>query len=169
MILSMQNVLVAVGLSVCCCSAQQDVSYPSAGCTSNIQPAQNNETKEFSITFNDTKRSFYVHVPVDYDQQSTSGQPVVLALHGYSGTAYGMSQYFGMIEQSNEYNYLAVFPQGSYMRVDGKAYSSWNDLSCSGSPGPDGPTCDVLNTEQYPTTEECRDPDGNHCKFCVCL
>ena len=150
--------------------SRSQTSYPSTGCSSNVQPAQNNETKEFSLTMNGTniKRSYYVHVPIDYDHHSASGQAVVLALHGYSGTAHGMSADFGMVPQSNLYNYLAVFPQGSYMRVSGREYSSWNDLSCSGSPGPDGPTCDVLHTEQLPMTKECKDPDGNHCNWCNC-
>eukprot|EP01084_Bolivina_argentea_P098524 177065_1 len=148
--------------------SSQNNNYPSKGCSSNNQPAGNNATKQFSMTFNGTERTYYVHVPINYQQKSTTGQPLVLALHGYGGTGYSMAEYFGMVPQSNEYNYVAVFPQGSYMRVNGKQYSSWNDLSCSGSPGPDGPTCNVLNTEQYPMLPECKDPDGNHCNWCTC-
>eukprot|EP01084_Bolivina_argentea_P283818 486195_1 len=123
-----------------CCSC---INYPSAGCKSSSQRQPNNSTIQYTMTHNNIIRSYVVHTPINYVQQSSAGQPVILALHGYNGTSMSYAEWFGMIPFSNEYNFIDVYPQGSYNTQFNKSSSfyasSWNDLSCSGSPGPDGP------------------------------
>jgi polyhydroxybutyrate depolymerase len=55
-------------------------------------------------------RSYRVHVPTGY--HATLPIPVVLAFHGYSGTAAGMEGLTGFSTLADQQGFLAVYPQG---------------------------------------------------------
>eukprot|EP01084_Bolivina_argentea_P073993 134244_1 len=142
---------------------------PSSGCGKK-QPDDNGSTKEYFFPNQNYNRTYIVHIPTRYSQNNSTGQPLFLGLHGYTNTANSFSTTFGMIPQSNQENYLAVFFQATYF--DSKAWgpvSSWNDGDCGKSPGPEGPTCNPYSVQPVPRPPACADPDGNQCNWCNCL
>jgi polyhydroxybutyrate depolymerase len=57
-----------------------------------------------------TTRSYLVHVPASY--RSDRPAPVILAFHGYGGTAAGMEHGSGLSVLAERYGFLAIYPQG---------------------------------------------------------
>ena len=117
-------------------------------------------------------RSYNVHLPIGYDDAVPAA--LVLNFHGYAGTSAGHEAATGMSLHADEHGYIVVYPQASYFAAGQKPgylfgqVASWNDLSCSGSPGPDGPTCSDSAFE-YPVEQSCAaDPDKDACNWCHC-
>jgi polyhydroxybutyrate depolymerase len=57
-----------------------------------------------------TTRTYLVHLPASY--RPNTPVPVILAFHGYGGTAAGMERGSGLSILSEQQGFLAVFPQG---------------------------------------------------------
>ena len=85
-------------------------------------------------------RQFMLYVPPNYD--SFASTPLVLDYHGYSNQAERHADESGIQEAADEFNFIAVFPQGLDDTEQGnqQAYS-WNSVGTVESPGPQGDTC----------------------------
>lgn len=110
-----------------------------------------------------------VHVPSNWDQDSSSGQPLVIGLHGYANTAEDFRSSFLMDDHSNANTYLAVYLQATYFKDPNSdnRISSWNGEDCGASPGPGGPTCNPFTVAAVPRPRKCDDSDGNKCNWFV--
>ena len=112
-----------------------------------------------------------VHIPTHWHQNSESGQPMMIALHGYANTAEDFRSSFLMDPHSDINTYLAVYLQATYFKDPNSddLISSWNDGDCGASPGPEGPTCNPYTVAAVPRPKKCDDLDGNECNWCNCM
>ena len=70
-----------------------------------------------------------------------------------------------MSRHADKHGYVAVYPQATSFKdpIEGTV-TSWNDLSCNASPGPEGPTC--KSPMRIPSPPECGEP--SECNWCTC-
>ncbi len=85
--------------------------------------------KEQSMFIDDTKRSYLIHLPNNYNPDKK--YPVLFAFHGGGGNMYHMSTNYGIVEKSNELEFIAVFPNG-FSRVRNETLATWNAGKCCG-------------------------------------
>jgi polyhydroxybutyrate depolymerase len=136
---------------------------PSAGCGGkpSLEPGK---TVVRTVQVGELEREYRLHLPGGYDSKAAA--PLVLVVHGYTGTAEAMENKDSSFSRhADEHGYVVVYPQGTGFEVDGKLITSWNDLACNASPGPEGSTC-TESAEDYPTPPECGDP--RECDWCTC-
>ena len=69
---------------------------------------------EGSFVFDGLTRTYLVHVPPGYDESVLT--PLVIVLHGYTGTAEGMVTLTGFNEKSDEEGFIVAYPQGLSQR-----------------------------------------------------
>jgi len=142
-----------------------DTSPPrlSAGCGEK-PPLTAGESVSRTINIGDLDRDYRLHLPSGYDPAKPI--PLVLVIHGYTGNVMKPgNEYASLNRHADEHRYVVAYPQGTGFEVNGTLITSWNDLGCNSSPGPDGPIC----TEQafdYPTPPECGEP--SECDWCSC-
>jgi polyhydroxybutyrate depolymerase len=67
-----------------------------------------------SFVFDGLTRTYLVHVPSSYDDNVPT--PLVLVLHGYTGTAEGMEPLTGFTTKSDKEGFIVVYPQGLAQR-----------------------------------------------------
>ena len=67
-----------------------------------------------SFEFDDLTRTYLVHVPSSYDDNMPT--PLVIVLHGYTGTAEGMETLTEFTAKSDEEGFIVVYPQGLVQR-----------------------------------------------------
>jgi polyhydroxybutyrate depolymerase len=67
-----------------------------------------------SFVFDGLTRTYLVHVPSSYDDNMPI--PLVIVLHGYTGTAEGMDTLTGFTTKSDEEGFIVVYPQGLVQR-----------------------------------------------------
>ena len=99
------------------------------------------------VNFEGESRHYLMYKP-STDIKTTS---LVVGIHGYTGTASGFEKETtgGFNLSADKYNFIAVYPQGTYFyenkpfgRFLNNTYvSSWNDLTGSKTITPDGETC----------------------------
>ena len=70
---------------------------------------------------------------------------------------------------SDAHNYLSVYVQST---MSG-GIRSWNDIGCSGSPGPEGPTCNYSSVWSVDVPDSCALDQGSgandgYCNWCNC-
>ena len=114
------------------------ISAQSNGCGNN-PPGAPGSTRRFDIEYDGQERRYIVHQPLSYNRNTIT--PVIFAFPGYTITANYFSNYFGMNQHTDslENGYLAVYVQAtSFQPPTGEPIISWNDIGCSGSPGPEG-------------------------------
>jgi len=153
--------------------------YSSIGCE-NIDPSLEEDAEKY-LEHDGIERSYIVHLPPSYNHGSDDGHPIVLSLHGYTGTALGLTTFLNGHADAN--GYIAVYPQGTSLgeteiqdennitefggiKVN---QTSWNELAMTAGPSPNGPIC-VQPAPSYITEslpEECRDLHG--CNIFNCL
>ncbi len=120
------------------------------------------------------ERSYRLHLPPDYSTERPA--QLVLSIHGYTGSArFSELEWTGMSEHADRTSTIVVYPQSTSFAVTGNAASggaspsfevtSWNDLACSASPGPEGPTC-AEDADPYPCPPECG--SCGPCNWCSC-
>jgi polyhydroxybutyrate depolymerase len=135
----------------------------SNGCGS-APPAAPGETGVLSMLVDGLEREYRLHLPADYDQNTASS--LVLAFHSWGRTAHSVESLTWMSHHADKNGYIAVYPQSTSFEdpIDG-TITSWNDLSCNASPGPEGPTC---SPDAYwaPFPPECGEPSD--CNWCTC-
>ncbi|MBS7614435.1 polyhydroxybutyrate depolymerase [Candidatus Bathyarchaeota archaeon] len=66
------------------------------------------------LEFGGLRRTFYVHVPPSYD--GTKPIPLVIVLHGYSGSARGIEASSRFSEKADEEGFFVVYPEGVSQR-----------------------------------------------------
>ena len=71
-------------------------------------------------------RDYLVYVPTGYDPNVAS--PVIFCFHGGGGSASGAAGRYGILEESEERNWVAVFPEGYETFLQ-----TWNGGNCCGS------------------------------------
>jgi polyhydroxybutyrate depolymerase len=136
---------------------------PGGGCGTE-PPVPAGESAALAITVGELEREYRLHLPTGYNPASPA--PLVLAFHGYTTTAYQFeNKYNSFSRHADEHGYVVVYPQGTSFEAGGQLITSWNDLACNASPGPDGPTCSEGSVD-YPTPPECGEP--RECDWCSC-
>ena len=116
------------------------------------------------MTVGDLEREYRLHLPPDYDQNSASS--LVLAFHEWMSNAQDHESLTWMSRHADKHDYIVVYPQSTWYEdpIHG-TLTSWNDLSCNASPGPEGPTCSPdAWWSSFPP--ECGEPTD--CNWCTC-
>jgi polyhydroxybutyrate depolymerase len=127
-----------------------------------MPPTVPGETGVLSMLVGSLEREYRLHLPVDYDQNTPTS--LVLVFHGYTGDAQSIEYKSRMSSLADEHGYIVVYPQStSFVSAEG-TFTSWNDLSCNASPGPEGPTCS--EDFSWPFPPECGEPSD--CTWCTC-
>lgn len=135
----------------------------SAGCGS-APPLAPGASIAAHLKVGDLEREYRLHLPTGYDAKAAV--PLVLAIHGYTGTAEALeTKDASFSRHADDHGYAVAYPQGTGFEVDGKLITSWNDLACNASPGPEGPIC-TDDADDYPTPPECGEP--RQCDWCSC-
>lgn len=86
-----------------------------AGTSSNVTIAAQPAVSEGYRT-----RTYRVHIPIIYDMNAP--QAVVLAFHGYGGSAGGMESSTGFSKLADQQHFIAVYPQGLPNQDTGKPF-----------------------------------------------
>jgi polyhydroxybutyrate depolymerase len=133
----------------------------SSGCGTE-PPAVPGETGVLSMLVDGLEREYRLHLPADYDQDTASS--LVLSFHWYGGNAHNMESATRTSHHADKYGYIAVYPESTSFDDKFGTHTSWNDLSCSVSSGPEGPTCS--RRLGYPMPPECGEPSD--CVWCTC-
>ena len=125
------------------------------------------------VNFEGESRHYLMYKP-STDIKTTS---LVVGIHGYTGTASGFEKETtgGFNLSADKYNFIAVYPQGTYFyenkpfgRFLNNTYvSSWNDLTGSKTITPDGETC-AADATPYPQFSNCEGTDAGRCAWASC-
>jgi poly(3-hydroxybutyrate) depolymerase len=67
-------------------------------------------------------------------------------------------------QQADTHVFIAVYPESTSFDSNEGNYTSWNDLTCNVSTGPEGPTCSEDFKAPFPP--ECGEPKD--CTWCTC-
>jgi polyhydroxybutyrate depolymerase len=109
-------------------------------------------------------REFRLHTPAGYDPEKP--MPLVLVIHGYTGTAERTeTEYTSFSQHADSHGYVVAYPQATGFAVGEHFITSWNDLACNVSPGPEGSNC-TAEAFDYPTPPECG--ESRECDWCSC-
>ena len=66
-------------------------------------------TGEKKLTHQELERSYFLHVPEDLQENA----PLIVVIHGYTGTAEGIMKYSRMNDLADENGFVVVYPQGT--------------------------------------------------------
>ncbi len=136
---------------------------PSAGC-GDPPPLMPGKSISRTIQVGELEREYRVHLPANYDPAAPV--PLVLVIHGYTGDVMKLeNEYTPFSQHADAHGYVVAYPQGTGFEVGGMLITSWNDLGCNASPGPEGPIC-TEEAFDYPTPPECGEP--SECDWCSC-
>jgi polyhydroxybutyrate depolymerase len=85
----------------------------------------------FSIQFDGLTRIYRVHVPGSYNPAAPT--PMLMAFHGGGGNMeiQANDRYYGLISKSEQYGFVAVFPNG-YSNFKSGILATWNAGKCCG-------------------------------------
>ncbi|NKB39160.1 MAG: hypothetical protein GKR93_18665 [Gammaproteobacteria bacterium] len=155
------------------------ISVLSSGCTSiesrqsSVKTKHSLETGKFlsrTIRHDNYEREYIIYLPEQY--RNDKALPLVLALHGYQGTATGLAleTSAGLNNYAEKHGFILVYPQASHFldyTTNNKPQfvSSWNDLAGNKSDGPLGPLC-TAESEIYACPPECG--QCNKCHWTAC-
>jgi len=117
-----------------------------------------------AMVVDDLDREYYLHLPADYDKKIPTS--LVLAFHWYEGDAQRMETATKMSQHADEHGYVVVYPQSTSFDSGITLITSWNDLSCNVSSGPEGSTCSGGSGSKLPFPPECGEP--RDCVWCTC-
>merc|ERR1712232_985576 len=104
-------------------------------------------------------------VPSSYD--SKTPVPLVIAHHGWTGSASGEESADGLKSQASKSGFISVYPQGMADNTHSGSWASWNCVGSTASPGKAGPTC----TSSFPSYcyTSCRGcTDNPQCWWTTC-
>lgn len=138
--------LLLTGLSIACVNVDDE------------DPIVGSMTRH-TIRHDGLEREYFTYLPAIY--KSGAELPVVFFLHGYGGTATGSEAETtnGLNRYAEKYNYIMVYPQGTWFWSDESSddrweVTSWNHISGNFDEGPDGPLC-ATDAVRYPCPPEC--------------
>ena len=126
---------------------------------------------EKSFTWDGKDRHYLVYLPSSYKEEQDF--PLVVGLHGYTGTASGFEKETskGMNKHAEVRQYIAVYPQGDHFWGKKGNYpffvSSWNDIESNSPPRKDEQPICLKDRDEYPRPKECR--DFSHCAWTSCF
>lgn len=83
-------------------------------------------SRDFKFFYNGTARSYRLHFPLG--SNSSSGKPLVIALHGFGDNPWIMEVYTGLSRLADRNGFIIVYPFGTGGLQD--KYISWNAGSC---------------------------------------
>ncbi len=144
-------------------TASESMPRKSRGCGL-TPPTAPGQSRSLSLPLDGLTRTYRLHLPTDYDENAPT--PIVLNFHGYTGTAEGQERYTQMSQHADANGYVVVYPQSTAFQDSTKTITSWNDLTCNASPGPEGPIC-AADATRYPNAPECP-PSTDGCNWCSC-
>lgn len=86
---------------------------------------------EFTVTVDNKKRAYLAHIPAH--AHATQALPMVMVLHGGMGNMQlqANESFYHQISASDQYGYIAVFPNG-YSHFSGGKFATWNAGNCCG-------------------------------------
>ena len=132
------------------------------------------ETERVNLAFKDINRHYLVYEP---SSNINDPKKIVIGLHGYTGSASGfeIETTGGFNTMAEKYNFVAVYPQGSYFyeknyfrgAIISSYVSSWNDLTGSKTKTPIGETC-AIDAVIYPKFDDCQGTDAGRCAWTSC-
>jgi len=127
-------------------------------CSSDISKLEEN-----NILHDDSMRTFYSYIPSMVKEDMT----LVIGLHGYTGDTSsfirkGDADFNNFLEINN---FIGTYPEGKSFMVNGRKFSSWNDLTGSTGQGPKGDICDI-DRDYYPYPPDCINP--HRCAWASC-
>jgi polyhydroxybutyrate depolymerase len=135
----------------------------SAGCGIKTSLAPG-ESVARTIQVGTLEREYRLHLPTGYDPAAPV--PLLLVFHGYTGNVMEPGNaYTAFSRHADAEGYVVAYPQATGLEVNGALVTSWNDLACNSSPGPEGPIC-TEDADDYPTPPECGEP--SECDWCSC-
>ena len=131
------------------------------------------DTVRVDLEFESESRHYLIYEP----PSKTKATKIVIGLHGYTGSASGFEKETtgGFNQSADKYNFIAVYPQGSYFyetkpfgRFLNNTYvSSWNDLTGSRTKTPNGETC-AIDATPYPKFANCNGKESGRCAWASC-
>ena len=134
---------------------------------------ENKDSSNFfkkTMLWEEIEREYLVFLPTSYSPDKEF--PLVVGLHGYTGTASGFQNETtkGMNLHAEFRNYIAIYPQGVnfWGKVNGMPFfvSSWNDIESNAPPREnERPIC-IKNRGNFPRPEECK--QYSHCAWTGC-
>jgi polyhydroxybutyrate depolymerase len=159
-----RSILVTICLALMVAGAGSAESpRSSAGCGKKA-PLAPGDTEVRTIQVDELEREYRLHLPIGYNPADPS--PLVLAFHGYTTTAFQLEKkYTSFSRHADQNGYIMVYPQATSFEVGDMVITSWNDLACNASPGPEGSIC-TDEAVDYPTPPECGEP--SECDWCSC-
>ncbi len=86
---------------------------------------------DFTLEHDGLERFYVVHVPPEYDKNSSTS--LVIALHGGGGNARSSPGYFRLDLKSDREGFIVVYPEGTGKKVLGKTFAAWNAGRCCGT------------------------------------
>ena len=132
-----------------------------------------NDMIRVDMDFEGESRHYLIYQPTN-EIKTTS---LVVGIHGYTGTASGFEKETtgGFNLSADKYNFIAVYPQGTYFYEDkpfgrflNNTYvSSWNDLTGSRTKSKTGETC-AADAPVYPKFPNCNGTDAGRCAWASC-
>ena len=144
-------------------AVERELPRRSAGCGAR-PPAAPGTSVSNTLQVGKLSREYRLHLPSGYDPDTAV--PLLLVIHGYTGTAETTENgETSFSRHADEHGYAVVYPQGTGFEVGGSLITSWNDLACNASPGPEGSIC-TADADDYPTPPECGEP--RECDWCSC-
>ncbi len=114
-----------------------------------------NPMQRHTFEHDGVEREYFVHVP----QNAQGALPVVLGLHGYTGTATGFEYAHDLNAHANKTGYIVVYPQATHFMVaeDSPApyrATTWNSYSDANPDRTAGPHC-TAESAKYPCPPGC--------------
>lgn len=132
------------------------------------------ENQKIVMEHHGQDRHYLIYTPTKNIQPPTK---ILIGLHGYGGSASGFERETtgGFNKMADRYNFIAVYPQGSYFfeksffrgTITENYVSSWNDLTGSKTKTPNGETC-AIDAVVYPKYENCIGTDAGRCAWTSC-
>ena len=139
-----------------------------------VLSTQEEQKNYFSVKkiWDGVEREYLVFLPSSYLESDYREFPVLIGLHGYSGTASGfeLETTKGLNLMAEEKEVIVIYPQGSYFTSDSNGQesfvSSWNDIVSNADPLEGKPLKCSRERLDYPKPPECK--NFNFCAWTSC-
>ncbi len=139
-----------------------------------VLSTQEEQKNYFSVKkiWDGVEREYLVFLPGSYLESDYREFPVLIGLHGYSGTASGfeLETTKGLNLMAEEKEVIVIYPQGSYFTSDSNGQesfvSSWNDIVSNADPLEGKPLKCSRERLDYPKPPECK--NFNFCAWTSC-
>ena len=139
-----------------------------------VLSTQEEQKNYFSVKkiWDGVEREYLVFLPSSYLGSDYREFPVLIGLHGYSGTASGfeLETTKGLNLMAEEKEVIVIYPQGSYFTSDSNGQesfvSSWNDIVSNADPLEGKPLKCSRERLDYPKPPECK--NFNFCAWTSC-